>query len=48
MKHEQRSEQIVRRVAPTLRGEIERAASSEGRSLANNQMPNYLQKALQP
>ena len=35
MKHEQRSEQIVLRVAPTLREEIERAASNEGRSLAN-------------
>jgi hypothetical protein len=32
MKHEQCSEQIVLRVAPTLREEIERA---EGRSLAN-------------
>jgi hypothetical protein len=35
MKHEQYSEQNVLRVAPTLRDEIERAASSEGRSLAN-------------
>jgi predicted HicB family RNase H-like nuclease len=35
MKHEPCSEQIVLRVAPTLRDEIERAASNEGRSLAN-------------
>jgi predicted HicB family RNase H-like nuclease len=35
MKHGQCSEQIVLRVAPTLREEIERAASNEGRSLAN-------------
>jgi hypothetical protein len=35
MKHEQCREQIVLRVAPTLREEIERAASDEGRSLAN-------------
>jgi hypothetical protein len=35
MKHEPCSEQIVLSVAPTLREEIERAASNEGRSLAN-------------
>jgi hypothetical protein len=35
MKHEQCSEQIVLRVAPPLRKKIERAASDEGRSLAN-------------
>jgi len=35
MKHGQCSEQIVLRVAPTLREGIERAASNEGRSLAN-------------
>jgi hypothetical protein len=34
MKHEPCSEQIALRVAPTLRDEIERAASDEGRSLA--------------
>jgi hypothetical protein len=35
MKHEQCSEQIVLRVPPALRNEVERAASNEGRSLAN-------------
>jgi hypothetical protein len=35
MKHGQCSEQIVLRVASTLREGIERAASNEGRSLAN-------------
>jgi hypothetical protein len=35
MKHEQCSEQIVLRVAPTRCEEIERAASNEERSLAN-------------
>ena len=35
MKHEQQTAQIVLRLAPQLRDEIERAASSEGRSLAN-------------
>ena len=35
MKHEPCSEQIVLRVAPTLRDEIEREAATEGRSLAN-------------
>jgi predicted DNA-binding protein len=35
MKHEHCSEQTALRVAPTLRDEIERVASNEGRSLAN-------------
>jgi predicted HicB family RNase H-like nuclease len=35
MQHEQCSEQIVLRVAPTLREEIERRASEEGRSVSN-------------
>jgi predicted DNA binding CopG/RHH family protein len=33
--HEQCSEQIVLRMPSALRGEIERKASAEGRSLAN-------------
>ena len=34
-KHEQPTEQIVLRVTPSTRNAIERAASDEGRSLAN-------------
>jgi predicted HicB family RNase H-like nuclease len=34
MKHEPCSKQIALRVAPTLRDEIEQAASDEGQSLA--------------
>jgi hypothetical protein len=35
MKHESCSEQIVLRMPPALRDQIERAASDEGRSMAN-------------